>query len=384
MLHTIALTLIPRITASMQLDILRHCSSAEAAIMHPEEALKAANATNRTLAVGAITAGRDKALQQAQDELDFCRQHGIQVLPITHPDYPALLRDCPDAPPVLYYRGTANLNAQHILAVVGTRKITEYGKQVCARLTERLAQLLPDTLVVSGLAYGVDIHAHRGSLNNGLPTVGVVAHGLDQIYPAAHRNDAKRMVSNGGILTEYVRGTRPLQGNFLRRNRIVAGMAHATIIVESAEHGGSLVTARIADSYQRQVFAFPGRINDPYSVGCNELILSQKAAMALAADDIIMDMGWWQQTTAYHSQPQQLELFTDEPAAPAAKGRLLPALPPEQLALAKALQSTDGLNVATLAEMTHQSPAAVSSLLFDMEMDGIVKVLPGGFYILSR
>lgn len=382
MLHTLALTFIPGITPSMQLEMLRHCESAEAIVMHPEEALKHANENYRWKSINTITQHRDVALKRAEEEMDFCRQHKISVLPITAEDYPARLRDCPDAPVVIFYRGTADLNAKHVLAVVGTRKISEYGKQLCARFTERLAELLPDTLVISGLAYGVDIHAHRGCMEHGLPTVGVVAHGLDQIYPATHRNDAKRMLQNGGILTEYVRGTRPLQGNFLRRNRIVAGMADATIVVESAEHGGSLVTARIARSYDRAVFACPGRVNDPYSIGCNNLILNAKAMMMLSAEDVVKELGWWQDSVPYLSHPQQLDLFSNEPSQRG--GQRYAALSPEQQLLAETLEGTDGLNTTMLAEKTHMAAADINAILFDMELSGIVKILPGGFYMLTK
>ena len=385
MLYTVALTIIPGISATMQLDLIRHCSSAEDIVMRPDETLKSTNMSYRYKVINAINTHRSSALAKAQEELAFCQHHGIQVLPITSPDYPTRLMECSDAPVVLYYRGKANLNTRHVLAVVGTRKITEYGKQVCARFTERLAQLLPDTLVISGLAYGADIHTHRGCLEHGLPTVGVVAHGLDQIYPATHRNDAQKMVTgNGGILTEYVRGVRPLQGNFLRRNRIVAGMADATIVVESAEHGGSLVTARIAYSYDRDVYAFPGRINDTYSVGCNQLIQNLKATMILSADDVVRDLGWWEESTAAQAQSQQLSLFDDANFGAPQQSQLLPNMPADQLRLAQALQGTDGLTAASLASQTGLPVAEVSNLLFDMEMDGIVKVLPGGFYLLTK
>lgn len=367
----------------MQLELLRHYPSAEAIVMHPEETLTDLNANFRFQCIAAIKAHRDRALTFAANELEFCRKHGIQVMPYNSESYPHRLKDCPDAPAIIYYRGTADLNARHIIAVVGTRKITEYGKQVCARLTERLAELLPDTLVISGLAYGVDIHTHRGCLENGLATIGVVAHGMDQIYPAVHRNDAQRMVSQGGILTEYTRGTRPLQGNFLRRNRIVAGLADATIVVESAEHGGSLVTARIALSYERAVFAVPGRINDPYSVGCNNLLLKQKAQPLLTADDVITELGWWADTTVAKLKPQQLELFADS-MTPQKRSSMLPQLEPKQLLIAEALQGSDGLNPATLSAKTGMSQPEVSALLFDMEMEGVVKVLPGGFYMLKK
>lgn len=385
MLHTIALTLIPGLTPSQQLDLLRHYGDAEAIIMRPEETLRDINEALRVPCIKAITAGRGKALLLAQQEEEFCRMHSIQILPITSEGYPRRLRDCPDAPVVLYYRGAADLNAAHIIAVVGTRQITEYGKQVCLRFTERLAEILPDALVISGLAYGVDIHAQRGCMDHNLATIGVVAHGLDQVYPATHRNDARRMIKQGGgILTEYPRGTRPLQGNFLRRNRIVAGMSDATIIVESAEHSGSLVTARLADSYGRLIFAVPGRINDPYSVGCNNLIMQQKARPALSIDTIISELGWWIDTVPYHNEHNQLNLFdTPEFAAPLA-AKHFPTLSPEQHAIVAALTGADGLSTADIAAKAGIAASDVTAALFDMEMEGIVKVLPGSLYNLTR
>lgn len=391
MLHSIALTFIPSITPSMQLEFLRHYSSAEDIIMRPEETLTDLNPEFRMRTIRAINIARDGAIKAAREELAFCQQHGIKVMTIASPDYPTRLADCTDAPPILYYRGTADLNARHIIAIVGTRKITEYGKLLCERFTTRLAELLPDVLVVSGLAYGVDIHAHRGAMNNGLPTVGVVAHGLDQIYPATHRNDARRMVSQGGILTEYTRGTRPLQGNFLRRNRIVAGMADATVVVESAEHGGSLVTARIANSYNRQVFAFPGRITDAASEGCNNLILRNKASICLTADDVVRELGWWEETTVFRATHQP-DLFGNlsegevpfRSSVSANHNKLLASLSSEQRALVEALEGTDGLTANALAEKTGLSSAETSTLLFDLEMTDIVKVLPGGLYLLKK
>ena len=378
MLHTIALTMLPGLTPSQLLQLLRHSDSAEAVLMHPDTELSDLNDSQRAHIVKTICDGREKALQEAVKELKFCTDHMIQVLPYNHPDYPHRLRECPDAPAILYYRGTAPLNAQHIVAVVGTRKITEYGKQMCARLTEELQLLLPDCLVVSGLAYGVDIHTHRGCMKQGLTTVGVMAHGLDQIYPAVHRNDASRMVNHGGILTEYPRGTRPLQGNFLRRNRIVAGMSDCTIVVESAAHGGSLVTARIALSYGRTVFAVPGRVNDPYSAGCNNLLRSMKATAVTCGEDIARDMGWWEQTTAYLNTPHELTMFGPQDFAQPC------ALPQEQQQILQALQGTDGLRPAQIAERTGLTSTDVATLLFEMEMTELVKVIPGNMYVPAR
>lgn len=380
MIYNIALTLLHGITPSQVIEMLRHGLRAEDIIMHPRETLHELTDSVKVPIIKAIEQERETVLKAAQQELDFCRQHNIQVLPFEAEGYPARLQDCSDAPAVLYYRGTADLNARHVVAIVGTRKITEYGKQACVRITERLATLLPDALIVSGLAYGVDIHAHRESLAHGLSTIGVVAHGMDQIYPATHRNDAKRMTCQGGVLTEYTKGTRPLQGNFLRRNRIIAGMADAVIVVESAEHGGSLATARIAHQYHRMVFAVPGRINDPYSIGCNNLISQGRGQILLSADDLVKEMGWWEHTTAFRSAPQEQYLFSGDAFANSNSQQLSP----KQSAIVEQLQGTDGLTAAAIAMQTQLPIAEISALLFDMEMDGIVKVLPGNLYILAR
>lgn len=379
MIHAIALTMLPGLTPNQVLELLRHYDCAEDVLMRPDETLTGLNDSQRAYIVKTIGDGREQALQEAAKELKFCTDHKIQVLPYHHPDYPHRLRECPDAPAILYYRGTASLNAQHVIAIVGTRQITEYGKQMCERLTEELHQLLPDCLVVSGLAYGVDIHAHRGCQKYGLATVGVMAHGLDQIYPAVHRNDASRMVEHGGILTEYPRGTRPLQGNFLRRNRIVAGMSDCTVVVESASHGGSLVTARIALSYGRTVFAVPGRVNDPYSAGCNNLLRKMRATAITSGEDIVRDMGWWEQTVAYQQKTHELNLFDKQELA-----QPYGALPIEQQQILQALQGSDGLRPAQIAERSGLTAADVATILFEMEMIDLVKVIPGNMYVPAR
>lgn len=381
MIYNIALTLLHGVTPTQVTEMLRHGLAAEDIIMHPAETLHELTNNVRMPIIKAIERERESALKAAQQELEFCQKHNIQILLLGSEGYPTRLQECPDAPAVLYYRGTADLNARHVVAIVGTRKITEYGKQACNRITERLATLLPDAIVVSGLAYGVDIHAHRGSIDHGLSTVGVVAHGMDQIYPASHRNDAKRMTTQGGVLTEYIKGTRPLQGNFLRRNRIIAGMADAVIVVESAEHGGSLATARLANQYNRMIFAVPGRINDPYSVGCNNLINKGRALILLSADDLVKEMGWWEHTTVYRSTPQERFLFNSDTFANSTSPQPFSS---KQNSIIQQLQGTNGLTAAALAAQTQLPTTEINSLLFDMEMDGIVKVLPGNLYILAR
>lgn len=302
-------------------------------------------------------------LQRADEELAYCQAQGISVLPLTAEAYPARLRETPDAPTVIYYRGTADLNARHVLAVVGTRHITDYGRDVVRRLTADLGRLVPDCLVVSGLAYGVDVHAHRGALEAGLPTLGVLAHGLDRLYPAAHRETAKRMVGKGGLVTEYPRGTTPERSNFLQRNRIIAGMADATLVVESARRGGALTTARLAQEYDRDVFAFPGRTTDTYSEGCNALIRSCRAALATSADDIVESLGWETATPADAAQPT-----------------LFPRLLPDEQSAYDALSDDRPRTPYDVAAAAGLPIGRATSALFALEMKGLARTLPGGAY----
>lgn len=190
------------------------------------------------------------------------------------------MRECDDAPLALFYRGNADLNTLHIINIVGTRHATPYGQDICTRFLADLSVLCPNTLIVSGLAYGIDIHAHRAALQNHFKTIGVLAHGLDRIYPAEHRKTAVSMLEQGGLLTEFTSGTNPDRQNFVKRNRIVAGMSDATVVIESAAKGGALITAELAESYHRDCFAFPGRCNDEYSIGCNNLIRKTRQCLS--------------------------------------------------------------------------------------------------------
>lgn len=312
-------------------------------------------------------------LARAEEELEFCRKGKVQCLGLNDEAYPQRLKDCPDAPVLLFYRGSANLNAQHIVSMVGTRQITSYGKDLCRTFIRDLKRLCPDTLVVSGLAYGVDVQCHRSAMDEGLETVGVLAHGLDQIYPRLHRETAKQMASQGGLLTEYMSHTPIDKRNFVQRNRIVAGLADAVIVVESATKGGSLITADIAQSYNRPVWAFPGRVFDNYSSGCNRLIFSNCASLLTKAEDFCLAMGW---TDDVQHQKQlaegiQQELFPDDFTAN------------EQRVL-QALAKDDSKQINVLAVETNISVGELSSLLFSLEMKGAVQALVGGKYKLAR
>ena len=314
----------------------------------------------------------DEARQRAEQELTFCQQKGIQVLVRSiDASYPARLTECDDAPFVLYYLGNTPLNVPHTLSVVGTRHITAYGRDLVQQLLNDLAKRLPQLLIVSGLAYGVDICAHRAALTNGLPTVGVLAHGLDTLYPTRHRNDANSMVKQGGLLTEYVSGTRADKMQFVQRNRIVAGMTDATLVIESAAKGGALITARIAREYNREVLAVPGRTGDNYSEGCNRLIRDNVAALITSADDIINALEWQdsvQQTTTTQRK----------------EGQLFPQLSEEEQRVVDILQQNNDLNVNILSVQSGIEVGQLFALLFNLEMLGIVRPYAGGTYHLCE
>lgn len=320
---------------------------------------------------GILNSDWEADLRWADTELEWCRKKNIRVLTPDNKDYPQRLLNCHDMPVVLYYRGTADLNAEHIISIVGTRQSTSYGHDVIKRMTERLRGLMDNVLVVSGLAYGIDIASHRSALEVGFDTIGVVAHGLDTLYPAAHRGTAIEMLSHGGILTEYPSKTRVDRQNFLRRNRIVAGMSDMTIVVESKSHGGSLVTARLANDYGREVMAVPGRVHDDTSVGCNELIRDNKAHTYTSPQDIIDILGW-------HTKKERAErtgggIVRD----------LFPQLSHDEQLIVSALEAGD-LHINELTMKTQIQIGTLSALLFQMEMSGIVRPLAGNLYHLVK
>ena len=312
--------------------------------------------------------GWDDALQRAAAEMEFVTKKNIRVLTMQDADYPQRLRECIDAPIVLYYKGQADLNQRYVLDIVGTRHCTPYGQDLVRRFLSDLRKLCPEVLVVSGLAYGIDICAHRNAMEQGYETVGVLAHGLDQIYPSRHRNDAVRMIGQGGLLTEYMSQTEALPNNFRQRNRIVAGISDATILVESAIKGGGLITCRIAQEYGRDVFAFPGAVGEPYSKGCNKMIRDNTAALITSAADFLETMRW--QTVK--EEPETVERV------------LFPDLSPEEQAIVSQLQQSGDLQLNMLSVKTNIPISKLVALLFQMEMKGIVKPLAGGTYHLIK
>ncbi|MEG1585395.1 MAG: DNA-processing protein DprA [Bacteroidales bacterium] len=304
-------------------------------------------------------------LDPAEKEMDFIRNHHIRAIYFGDPEYPERLRDCVDAPILLFLKGSVDLNSRHIISIVGTRDSTHYGRDLLEQFTKDLAEQLPDALIVSGLAYGIDVTAHRCALQNKLHTIGVVAHGLDRLYPDAHKQVAKEMLSQGGgLVTEYPSGTNADKGNFIARNRIIAGMADATILVETADKGGSIITANIANTYGRDVFAFPGRVNDLRSRGCNRLIRQNRAGLITSADDFLEMMNWLPDT---HQHPaKQLPLDFD--------------LSEEEQLLVGLLRQYGEMQLNRLAIETEKPISVLTGILMDLELRHIVRSYPGGVY----
>ena len=365
-LLTLALTRIRGLSQPMALALYKELGSAKAVfdLLNKKESIPQQIPPK---IIGILRDGYADALKRAQEEVEFCEKGKIRILALNDDDYPARLKEIPDPPLALFFLGNSNLNAPRIISIVGTRRITEYGKSICHNFLPELKSINPDTLVVSGLAYGVDIHTHRASLESNLPTVGILAHGLDMIYPSLHRQTAQQMLEQGGLLTEYFSKTVPDKGNFVRRNRIVAGISEATVVVESADRGGALITANLARDYDRDVFAFPGRLNDQYSAGCNKLIAQQKAALITCAKDMTTALNWPE--TSALLQPRELSLF--------------PEFTDEEARVCLALKGNiEGVHINKLVVDLNIPVGKLTALLFELEMKDVVKPLVGGRYKL--
>jgi DNA processing protein len=365
-IYLIALTLLKGVGSVLTRHLLQYFGEAEAIFAEKRQVLE------KVPGIGGFTAdkiaeSRTEALTRAEQELNFIEKNKIRFHAISDEDYPARLRECPDAPTVFYIKGNAGLNTSRILSVVGTRNATDYGRMLTESLIKGLAEAFPDVLIISGLAYGIDICAHRSALKSGLPTVGVLAHGLDRIYPSAHRNTAVEMLEQGGLLTDFISGTVPDRENFLQRNRLVAGLADATIVVESARKGGALVTAEIALSYDREVYTFPGRVADKCSQGCNRLIQTNKAGLITSAQDVIEGLNWTADAEARSSKQGALPFKTERPDHP----------------VLTILSEKGDVQINELAAAMNIPVYRLSPMLFELEMAGHIKALPGGMYKLN-
>lgn len=313
-----------------------------------------------------------ESLARAEQEVEWIEEHGIKVWTLADENYPYRLRQCPDRPLLLYSKGNIHPSDGHIVSVVGTRQPTQRGKEMTENLVRQLHEQLESVTIVSGGAYGIDIAAHRAAIQCGIPTIIVPAHGLDRIYPYQHRPEAVAALERGGILTEFPSGTEPLAGYFVQRNRIVAGLADAVVVVESRERGGSLITAQMAVDYNRELFAFPGRPTDTSSAGCNKLIRCNKAALITSAEDLIDAMQWTRRNTlAQFVQTEIIGLRDD-------------LTPLQQNLLTKLQEAEEGMHINLLVMETERPYSEVASDLMMLELQGLVRSLPGGIYRFVR
>jgi DNA processing protein len=364
LLHQVALTFLKNIGPALSKSMLVHFGDAEKVFTVPKAKLM------RVPGIGEKTMAqldRDSALYRAEQELKFIDRHQIQVVFYTDSVYPKRLKNCYDSPILLYSRGSMNLNPHKVISIVGTRNATEYGRQLCRQLIAELQQY--PVLIVSGLALGIDVTAHKECIKLDIPTVGVLGHGLDRLYPSQNKATADKMLENGGLLTEFPSGTLPGRENFPQRNRIVAGIADATVIIEASIKGGALITAEIANSYNRDVFAFPGRINDEFSEGCNFLIRNNKAALLSCMADLAFSLGW-EKDDGNKPAKDQLSMAFD--------------MTDEESKLFHIIKSYQ--NPVTIDDLTIKSNMPVSQLtmnLLNMEMQGLIRSLPGKTYVVS-
>jgi len=358
--YQIAISLLPGIGSVNAKKLIAYASSIEGVFE-----LKAKQIC-KIPGIGAVVArqiAEANPLEKAEEEIEFIKKNDIKTSFFLDNDYPARLKPLPDAPFLIFMKGNVDLDTAKVVSIVGTRNATDYGKEICTSLVTELAERGHNPLIVSGLAYGIDITAHKAAIKNNLPTAAVLGHGLHTLYPAVHEKEAKEIVENGALLSDFCINSLFEKGNFVKRNRIIAGLADATIVVESASKGGSLITADIANSYNRDVFAFPGKVTDTYSMGCNTLIKSNKAALIQSARDLEYIMGW---DPLEKTQPVQKELFRE--------------LTDVEKLVFDIIKENKAINIDFLCAKAKMPMSKLSPLLLDLEFSGFIKSLPGKVY----
>ncbi len=359
--YQIALSLLPHVGSVNARRLVAYMGSVEAVFESSLKELKTVPGFGDGL-IKSLSGSRGEILELAAKEIEFMQHYRIRSFFYLEKNFPRRLAQCDDAPVILFMKGDVNLNFPKAISIVGTRKATDYGRELTDTLVKGLAENGQEVLIISGLAYGIDVAAHKAALKYGLPTLAVVGHGLDTIYPAPHAVVAKEMIlKKGAVLSDFTSGSKIDPGNFLRRNRIIAGLADCTIVVESASKGGALVTADIANSYNRDVFAFPGRTGDVCSKGCNELIKQNKAGLIESASDLMAFMGW-----EANKQPRQQTLLID--------------LDELEKAIVQLLQKQDILTIDLISREVCVPVQKINSTLMNMEFKGIIKGLPGKRY----
>ena len=360
--HQLALTLVPQIGDVQAKILVDHFGSASAIFKARRETLE------KVEGIGSIRAAAIKNfadVEAVEKELHFIERYAIQTLFINHKDYPKRLLNCYDPPTLLFYKGSADLNAPRMIAIVGTRSNTDYGKMFTEKLVADLAEW--KVTVVSGLAYGIDAFAHKAAVKQGLPTIGVVGHGLDTMYPQEHNRLAREMIRNGGVLSEFFSGTEADKYHFPLRNRIVAGITDATVVVETLVEGGSMITAKMADAYNRDVFAVPGRTTDSKSSGTNFLIQNNKAILLTSAAELVQVLGWEEKSKGKNKKQKALFLeLTDV-----------------EKKLVDILQEKESTGIDEINLRSGLSNSTVASALLNLELNHVVSALPGKLYRLT-
>ena len=356
--HLLALQQVEGVGDIMAKKLITHCGSAEAVFKTKTSQIAAIDGIGSIL----IQNLKSKSVfEKAEQELQFIKSNEIKVEYFQDENYPDRLKHCIDGPVLLFTSGNIDLKNKKIISIVGTRQITSYGMEFCRKLIEDIAPL--DPVIVSGFAYGVDIFAHQLAMEHDLQTIGVVAHGLNQIYPKTHKKYVAKMEQNGGFMTEFWSSANPEKENFVRRNRIVAGISEATIVIESAERGGSLITANIANDYNRDVFAVPGRTTDKYSQGCNNLIKTQKANLLTSAADLLYILNWDIESKAKPVQKQLFVTLEDD----------------EQKVYDYLLKN--GKELMDIIALRCDFPIyKISGMLLNMELKGVIRPLPGKLF----
>jgi DNA processing protein len=361
LLYQIALTKIANIGPILSKTLIGYCGGVDAVFNERFRSLIKIPGIGEAIAKNLVKANPS---QLASSEIEFILKNKIEPLFYLDDNYPTRLKNYEDSPILLYYKGNTSLNANRTIGIVGTRKPTDGGKSICKKLVEDLKGY--EVIILSGLAYGIDITAHRTCVEMDIPTIGVLGHGLDRIYPFHHKTMARKMLHNGGLLTEFCSGTLPDREHFPMRNRIIAGLCDAIVVVESKNSGGSIITADFGNSYNKDVFAFPGRINDEYSMGCNRLIKSHKANLIESADDIAYILRW----DAIDAKKEiQTQMFID--------------LNHQEKRLFNLLHHNGKMGVDVINSYLNLSTSELASLLLELEFKGVIRSMPGKRYMVT-
>lgn len=361
--YQIAISKIPKIGVITAKKLIAYVGSVEGVFKEKKGALHKIPDIHSNIAKEILSQGVFKI---AEEEIEFVNKFNIRTLFYLDDGYPERLKHCEDSPLLLYLKGETDLNKQKVLSIVGTRDATIHGKDMCIKLVSDLAERGHDVLIVSGLAYGIDITAHKAALSNKLDTAAILGHGLDIIYPAFHKSIAKKIVTHGALITEFTSNSYREKSHFVKRNRIIAGLADATVVVESGARGGSLITADIANSYNRDVFAFPGRVTDEYAAGCNRLIKTNRAALIESVSDIEYLLGW--DVKNNRDEGIQKQLFVE--------------LNDDEKIIAGILKEDNELSIDIISLRAKMPVSKVSSILLGLEFNGLIKSLPGKIYAI--